>query len=516
MSTGGKETPPAKILVVEDSSVFREMQGLLLRQAGFVAALFENPQAALAEAAKNRFDLVVIDYELPEMNGEQFMHALRAIQPAIHVVFVSGALTLELAVKLGQQNVAGIFHKPANPKQLLEKINETLSRAARDTAVRAGSNSPVPGARAASLAPAVEPPASELAYEPRYVFGSGDRFREFTHRLWKVRDFRAMLLLQGEPGSPFELFARELAAISIFRDGPVMLADAARFEPRKLIEILAPSLLSHDAGTLIVTGVEEFNAGQQKTLENLTTGRDVFLPFARRFRLVLAATGRLAERVEQGTFGETLYYKISALALTVPTLREMRSDLPANAVHLLAQRRATVDAATPVALSAEAAAWIEGQDWPGNHAEFARVLELATTHTTDDTLDVPALEAARTDYAREKSAAARAAARPAPAPLPAKPAVVAPLAPVAAPAPAAPIAAAAPAAPAPAPAAAALAPAAAPTRAATPAEISPLRAAPSVPSRVLTTRSLFRPASSGYNFGKRLAESIALADACGA
>src|SRR5205807_1346481 len=119
-------------------------------------------------------------------------------------------------------------------------------------------------------------------------FGSSDVFREFTHSLRKVRDFRSVLLLQGEEGSAFEMFARELAGISVFRDGPIMVCPAAEFGPRRLIEVLAPSLLSHDPGTLVVTGVEGFSDEQQKTLENLTTGRDVFLPFARRFRTVLA------------------------------------------------------------------------------------------------------------------------------------------------------------------------------------------------------------------------------------
>ncbi|HVS52696.1 MAG TPA: response regulator [Opitutaceae bacterium] len=494
MSGAAKDTTGAKILVVEDSSVFREMQGLLLRQAGFAASLFENPQAALLEAAKTKFDLVVIDYELPEMNGEQFMHALRAIQPAIHVVFVSGSLTLELAVKLSQQNVAGIFHKPANPKQLLEKINETLSRAARDTAVRTGSNSPLPGARKAPAAlPATEPSAGQLAYEPHYVLGGSDNFRDFTHRLWKVRDFRAVLLLQGEAGSPFELFARELASISVFRDGPVMVSSAANFEPRKLLEVLAPSLLSHDAGTLIVTGVEDLTAEQQKTLENLTTGRDVFLPFARRFRLVLAATGRLAERVEEGTFGETLYYKISSLALTVPTLRQMRADLKVNALHILAQHQATVDACTPTALAPDAVAWIESQDWPGNYAELARLLLLAAPHAHGKALDAAALDTALEEYLA------------APPPRASRP-------PIARVEPA-PVAAVAVAAPAPAVAArATVASVSVAPAVAAPAPAAPRPTAPVATSRVVTSCSLFRPASNAYNFGKRLTESIAVAE----
>jgi DNA-binding NtrC family response regulator len=455
MSGAAKSTTPAQILVVEDSSVFREMQGLLLRQAGFGAWLFENPQAALAEAAKQKFDLVVIDYELPEMNGEEFMHALRKLQPEIPAVFVSGSLTHELIVRLTNQTVAGIFTKPANPKQLLEKITETLSRAARDTAVRTGSNSPLTGAKSAP-APLPEPPANGLAYEPRYVLGASDKFREFTHRLWKVRDFRSTLLLQGEPGSPFELFGRELAGVSVFREGPVMVCDVADFNPTHLLDVLAPSLLSQDAGTLIVTGVERFDDAQQKTLENLTTGRDVFLPFARRFRLLLAATPRLTERVEDGSFGDVLFYKISSLALTVPTLRAMRADIIANALHVIEQHHATVDANAPTQLAADAAVWLGEQPWPGNYAELAETLTLALSQASGPELDLATLEAAAGQMASKHSTSAAG--------------------PTAAPVPVAPVVAAA-------------------------------------EPRAIATKSLFRPASGSYDFSKRLADSIAVAAA---
>jgi DNA-binding NtrC family response regulator len=412
MSPSSKDAQRARILLVEDSSVFREMQVLLLGQAGFAVSGHENPNSALAAAKRQKFDLVVIDYELPEMNGHEFMHALRAIQPAIAVIFVSGSLTLELAIQLSSEGVAGIFNKPANPKTLLEKINETLFRHTRDTTVRGGSSSPLPAARRGnsnspfSATPYVppEPSADQLAYVPRYVLGESVAFREFTHRLWKVRDFRAVLLLQGETGSPFELFAQDLAEVSIFRDGPVMLCDAGQFEPRGLIEALAPSLLSHDAGTLIVTGVESFTAAQQKTLQDLLAGRDVFLPFARRFRLILAATNDLSARVDDGTFGETLFYKISALTLGLPSLREMSGDIAVNAGRVLESLRACELSHAPATLHPDAAAWLEVQHWPGNYAELANFVRRATEHASGAELTVADLEAAWGSQAHERRA----------------------------------------------------------------------------------------------------------------
>ncbi|MBI5693946.1 MAG: sigma-54-dependent Fis family transcriptional regulator [Verrucomicrobia bacterium] len=520
MNSGQMEGGPARILVVEDSSVFREMQGLLLGQAGYVVSTHAEPQSALEQAAKVRFDLVVIDYELPQMNGQEFMFALRKIQPEIAVIFVSGSLTLELAIQLSGQGVAGIFNKPANPKTLLEKVNETLARnAARDTEARVGSNSPLGGRTSPNsplyTASSTEPADDQLAFTPRFLPGASEVFREFTHRMWKVRDFRAVLLLQGEPGSPFEAIARDLAGISIFREGPVMVCPAAAFEERKLIEVLAPSLLSHDAGTLIVTGVEGFTAPQQVILNNLISGRDIFLPFARRFRVVLAATARLSERVDAGDFDETLFYKISSLSLAVPSLREMRDDIAPLSYHLLGALGQDRESGVVPELSPEAVAWLQEQEWPGNYDQLCHTLLGAARLAGGRAISATTLAAVRQGSTAEsrpatvprvapKAGDAGATVRP-PFPLAsdlARDGATAATPPPVETAPVrAPVAAAAGAERAPAATAIARAPASRLFAKAAPAASRPAAA----PSR-------FRPASASYDFLQRLEASLATAD----
>jgi two-component system sensor histidine kinase/response regulator len=69
MSDPANKSARAHVLIVEDSSVFREMQSLLLRQAGYAISAHEHPHAALDAAKERAYDLVVVDYELPAMNG---------------------------------------------------------------------------------------------------------------------------------------------------------------------------------------------------------------------------------------------------------------------------------------------------------------------------------------------------------------------------------------------------------------------------------------------------------------
>ena len=213
------------------------------------------------------------------------------------------------------------------------------------------------------------------------------------------------------------------------------------------------------------------------------TGRDVFLPFARRFRLVLAASNQLSERVDDGSFGETLFYKISSLSLTVPSLREMRGDIATNAAHLLAQLGESGSA--HASLTPAAAEWLEAQEWPGNYAQLARTLQVAAHRAPGSDLSVIALEHAL-QYGESPPADGR--------PLPVAAAVASPAGgdsgetrppfPMAS------------------------------DRAREAALAAPTASAPSGP--ILTARSLFRPSSIAYNFSARLAESLAAAEAVGA
>lgn len=169
-----------------------------------------------------------------------------------------------------------------------------------------------------------------------------------------------------------------------------MICDAGEIDSRRLIEILAPCLLSTDAGTLVLTQIEKLTPTQQKTVENLVTGRDAFLPFARRFRVLACATQELSDRVDAGTFNETLYYKLSTLSVTLPALREMKEDIPANAQHILTMT-AGQDA---LPLTADAAVWLEAQPWPGNYDELALTLVRAAELAKEGAIDVAALAAA--------------------------------------------------------------------------------------------------------------------------
>lgn len=119
----------ARILIVEDPSIFREMQSLLLRRAGYAVVTCDQPQLALLEAANQPFDVAVLNSEAPGLDHPEFLNSLRRHCPPIAVIFVASALTVEVARDLSSHGVATVLQGPIDPTQLLQKIDEAMGAA---------------------------------------------------------------------------------------------------------------------------------------------------------------------------------------------------------------------------------------------------------------------------------------------------------------------------------------------------------------------------------------------------
>jgi transcriptional regulator with GAF, ATPase, and Fis domain len=107
-------------------------------------------------------------------------------------------------------------------------------------------------------------------------------------------------------------------------------------------------------------------------------------------RLVAASNRNLADEVRKGKFREDLYYRLNVFPITLPPLRERKSDIPALAAHFL--ERACKEFKKPLALmSGEALAALKAHDWPGNVRELENVVERAVITAREGTVsfDVP-------------------------------------------------------------------------------------------------------------------------------
>jgi formate hydrogenlyase transcriptional activator len=237
------------------------------------------------------------------------------------------------------------------------------------------------------------------------LIGSSEAFRAMRLRLEQVATTDATVLLLGETGTGKGLAARAIHRLSLRRDAPFVNVDCTSL-PATLIESelfgrergaftdarsTQPGRfeLAH-GGTIFLDEIGELSQeAQSKLLRILQYGEFERLGSPRTIRVdvrMIAATNRdLAADVRSGRFRRDLYYRINVFPITMPALRDRRTDIPALVDHLvtqLAQRHhRPIESIPPAVIDS-----LRAHDWPGNVRELENVLERAVITTPDTTL----------------------------------------------------------------------------------------------------------------------------------
>jgi transcriptional regulator with GAF, ATPase, and Fis domain len=227
------------------------------------------------------------------------------------------------------------------------------------------------------------------------VIGSSVKMREIFAILEKVAPSDLTVMLTGETGTGKELVARSIHNLSPRKNKPFVVLDCGAI-PRELIE---STLFGHEkgaftgavgqhkgcfeqaqTGTIFLDEIGELDIGLQpkllRVLENRElkrVGGDKLIKIDVR---VLAATNRdLRKMVNQGTFREDLYFRLSVILVENPPVRERKEDIPQLVHHFLAEVAKRRGMALTIAVDAMSS--LMGHDWPGNVRELRNVVERA-------------------------------------------------------------------------------------------------------------------------------------------
>ena len=225
------------------------------------------------------------------------------------------------------------------------------------------------------------------------IVGDHPRFRTALDATARLATEDIPILLLGETGTGKEIFARFVHYMSPRRNGPFVPLNCAAL-PRELVESL---LFGHKKGAFTgalqdhIGKFQEANGGtlfldeigdlplelQPKFLRVLQDGmvEPVGSRQARKadVRIVAATNLDIEDAVESGRFRADLYYRLSMGEVSLPALRQRRSDIPLLALHGMDQINRSL--ARPRRLSARALERLQGHEWPGNVRELLNVLE---------------------------------------------------------------------------------------------------------------------------------------------
>ncbi|MFP5258985.1 MAG: sigma-54-dependent transcriptional regulator [Acidobacteriota bacterium] len=358
----------AHILVIDDDAFFQEFLCRLLGAEGHDVVRAGSVAEADSRAQAAEFDLVFLDVRLPDGSGLDLLPRLRALPSEPEVVIITGTGDpdgAELAILSGAWDY---IEKSAS----LEALRLACLRALRFR----------------------EKKQDALTVRRPGIVGVGPAMERTLRQLGRAARSQANVLLVGETGTGKELFARAIHDNSSRSAAEFVIVDCAGLQETIMASELfghrrgaftgasgdKPGLLARaHGGTLFLDEISELSLEMQKgflrlleshTYRPLGDNREIPVDF----RLVSASNRELSAMVEAGTFRADLFYRIRAVTIAPPPLRELTEDLPEIAEYHLTRicRRGKLPLA---GLSTELLDLFSGYDWPGNVRELVHVLE---------------------------------------------------------------------------------------------------------------------------------------------
>jgi DNA-binding NtrC family response regulator len=371
-----KEMEP--LLLVEDKNELRAMLRKALERSGYAVDEAPDGTAAIQKVRARRYLLVITDLKMPGASGLDVLRETKHADATIPVILLTAFGSVEEAVTAMKEGAFDFLQKPVD----LDHLKLLVQRAARQQELLR------------------ENLLLREEYAARYGFprivGEHASIRGISQQIQRIAATDSTALLLGESGTGKELFARAIHHLSNRREQPFVALNCAAI-PEGLVE---NELFGHERGAF--TGAGARKVGKMDLAHRGTLFLDEIgeLPLAiqakllrvleeRRFervggtqlievdvRIVVATNRDLQKLMQEKLFREDLYFRISAVPITIPALRERGND-----VHLLAEyflEKFSREFAKPgLELSSDAKQRLLEYRWPGNVRELQNTLERA-------------------------------------------------------------------------------------------------------------------------------------------
>jgi DNA-binding NtrC family response regulator len=388
------------VLIVEDEPVLARNMHLYLERHGIGCQLAASGEEGLEMLEAERPDVVVLDHNLPGKTGIDVLKLMREREPQLLVVMATGHGSEQVAVEAMKSGAFDYLIKPVSLHQLKQVLDRAVQQQRQTQELRHLRRGP-------EGAPAGGQGLAALVGDSPAMHKLLNRLRQIVDADTRLSDGDSpAVLIHGETGTGKELVARALHLEGPRSGGPFVEINCASL-PSHLVE---SELFGHergaftdarerriglveaaDGGTLFLDEVGELELATQAKLLKLLEDHEVRrLGSVRQQKVnvrVLAATNRpLEAMVQAGTFRSDLFFRLGALRVNLPPLREREGDVVLLAGLFLA-RSARRYGKPGLHLSDEALNRLCGHAWPGNVRELANVVEQCVMLASDDLIE---------------------------------------------------------------------------------------------------------------------------------
>ena len=364
-------------MLVDDEEHIRVAASQALDLAGYPVQAFDRAEKALAVLDRDWAGAVVSDIRMPGIDGLQFLQQVRAIDPDLPVILITGHGDVSMAVEAMRAGAYDFIEKPFAVEDLVDTVGRALDKRRLTIENRRLKN--------------------ELSVQskpgPR-IIGDTPGMQRLRQTIAQIADTDADVLVNGETGTGKELVARSLHENSRRREHNFVAVNCGAV-PDNLIE---SELFGHEAGaftdarsrrigkfehanggTLFLDEIESMPVNvqvhllrvlQERAIERL--GSNDLIPLD--LRVVAASKVDLREAAARGEFREDLYYRLGVVTIDIPPLRERREDIALLFQHFVLVAGARYQREPPPPRP-EQLQRLMLADWPGNVRELRNAAE---------------------------------------------------------------------------------------------------------------------------------------------
>lgn len=370
------QTMAKTILVVDDDEDVREFITDALSKEGYNAIPAADEERAVDCLNEERVDLVITALDVPTIDGMRLLDFTKEKHPETDVIIMANATSVEMAVEAIKAGAQDLQTKPINIDKLKTSVGELLGKqiiVAQDT----GSHHPL-----------------DSDFGLTGLVGNSERMQRVYKTIAQVAPAMNTVLLYGETGTGKNLAARAIHYNSPRRDKPFIDLSCAAL-PEGVIE---SELFGHDrgaftsavntkkgrfelanGGTLLLNDVSDISPYTQvkllRVLEDKEFERVGGMETIRvDVRLIAATNKSLEKALEEGRFREDLYYRLNAVTIELPPLRQRKEDIPLLVEHFIWEANRS-NGKSITGITDQAMQFLIKYNWPGNVRELKNYIE---------------------------------------------------------------------------------------------------------------------------------------------
>src|SRR5688500_15333005 len=392
----------SNLLIVDDEQSYRQLLSLIFEGEGHSIRAASNGAEAVELLNSEPADLVISDVRMPDMDGIEMLRTVRASLPDMGVVFMTAHASVEAAREAFKLGADDFVTKPFDVDELKLIVKKTLEKQALIDENRAFKR------------------AQRERGSVKNIVGTSEKMNAIFQMIETVAEVQSTVLITGESGTGKELVARAIHDMSPRAEKPFISINCGAFTETLLESELFGYVKGSftgantnrkglfeaaNKGTIFLDEIGEMSPAMQVKLLRVLQERRVRpvgahdeIPVDAR---VIAATNRdLKQMSDDGTFREDLFYRVSVIPISLPSLRERREDIPDLAEHFI--QKFCDQTGRRLSISQAAMQILKNYAWHGNVRELEHTIERAVALERTEEIQPERLPEHITNYNPER------------------------------------------------------------------------------------------------------------------